>query len=589
MSVVQARALSIDEPAVEREWRRLEQAGGVSSPFQTWSWLSTIKDHADAFGDLTVVAAVQNDVVIGLLAVEIFESRWRLRTLQAPGQDWIVPDHLDVVGAEEHRSVAACAIADWIFANRGWDVLDLDGLRRTSPLVSAVLARRRPVAQFAQKTDAATCPQVGLETGRDPLESRSQRTRKRIRRDLKRLADNGGRSGEITQSAGESRAAMLFQIQTVRDKLGADAAVFNSDQRREFFVDLAERLRTAGELRWFATQVEGEFVAAEAALVQNGQFYNYMGAYKNTDAIRSPGTITALNMYRTASVEGCVNVDLLRGEHPYKFEFATGQIVDVRVRIARLRARTLFGYAIVKLPHGYHVLKDRSRGSHPNLRSRVGSAIERRVLDIQRARVLTLSLESATHEPPCPPKKVSITRHAGEVSNDTELSVAFGSSDSESIRQQRLRGDVCYAAWIDNSLASYLWVSTAPHRDPYSGSHINLRCGEAYIYDLRTIPEARRKGLARLLLQHALSEMKSPEITTVHTIVDNWNTASLRLFDSFGFESSGSVSSARILGRYAVQIPTSAKPRASLCNAARPMGRPTAAQKPPFSQSNEAH
>ena len=77
------------------------------SPFQTWSWFSAIKDHPDAFGDLSVIAAVQNGVAVGLLAVEIVESRWRLRTLQSPGQDWIIPDHVDVIASEEHRSTAA--------------------------------------------------------------------------------------------------------------------------------------------------------------------------------------------------------------------------------------------------------------------------------------------------------------------------------------------------------------------------------------------------------------------------------------------------------------------------------------------------
>ena len=200
------------------------------------------------------------------------------------------------------------------------------------------------------------------------------------------------------------------------------------------------------------------------------------------------------------------------------------------------------------------------------------SAIERRVLDIQRARVLTLSLESATQRPPRPPSEVRITRLVGEESDDSEWRVAFGPEEFESIRQQCMRGDICYVAWIGNSLASHLWVSTTPHDDPYSGIRINLRRGEAYIYDVRTVADAQRKGLARLLLQHALAAMESNQITTVHAVVDNWNTASLRLFKSFGFESSGSVSSARILGRYAVQIPATAKPRTCLCNAARSMG-----------------
>ncbi len=351
MSEVQAHVLAPDDPDLEREWGRLEEIGGVLSPFQTWSWFSAIKDHPDAFGDLSVIAAVQNGVAVGLLAVEIVESRWRLRTLQSPGQDWIIPDHVDVIASEEHRSTAARAIADWIFSNRGWDVLDLDGLRRTSPLVSALLDRRRSVTQVAQTMDSAKCPQLRLEADRDPLESRSQSARKKIRRDFNRLEANGGRSGEITQSAVESRAALQFTIQIARERFGPNVSLFDTDERSKFVVDLVERLRAVGQLRWFATQLEDGLVAVDAVLTHNGRFHTYMGVRSDTDILDSPGTVNLLTILRTAGAEGCLDVDLLRGDHPWKERVATGEIVDVRVRIARLRAPTLFEFASRKVAH----------------------------------------------------------------------------------------------------------------------------------------------------------------------------------------------------------------------------------------------
>ena len=587
MSDVQAHTLAPDDPCLEREWRRLEQIGGVCSPFQAWSWFSAIRDHPDSFGDLSVIAAVQNGVTVGLLPIEIVESRWHLRTLQSPGQDWIVPDHLDVIAADEHRSASAYAIADCIISNHRWDVLDLDGLTRTSPLVSALLHRRRALSRVAQTLDTEKCPQLRLEPDRDPLESRSQSARKKIRRDLKRLAAHDGRTGEVTQSAAESRDALRFTARMVRERFGANAALFNSDQRSIFVADLAERLRTTGQLRWFTTRLDGELVATDAVLTHHGQFHTYMGVRNETDVLESPGTINLLTILRTAAAEGCLEVDLLRGDHPWKKRVATGEIVDVRVRIARLRARTLFEFAARKLAHRYHILNDRGRASYPNLGSRVHSVIERRVLDVQRARVLTLSLEPGSRKTPRPTSEVRITRHVGDESDD-DWRVAFGADRAESLRQQLSRGDACYAAWTGNSLASYLWISRTPHRDPYSGIRINLQPGEAYIYDVRTAVYAQRTGLARLLIERALAEMESTGISAVHAVVDTWNTASLRLFESFGFESSGSVSSARILGRYALQIPATARPRTSLCSASRPTGPSIAALKSPESQSNEA-
>ena len=108
-----------------------------------------------------------------------------------------------------------------------------------SPLVSALLDRRRSVTQVAQTMDSAKCPQLRLEADRDPLESRSQSARKKIRRDFNRLEANGGRSGEITQSAVESRAA-LHTIQIARERFGLNVSLFDTDERSKFVCDLVE-------------------------------------------------------------------------------------------------------------------------------------------------------------------------------------------------------------------------------------------------------------------------------------------------------------------------------------------------------------
>ena len=70
-------------------------------------------------------------------------------------------------------------------------------------------------------------------------------------------------------------------------------------------------------------------------------------------------------------------------------------------------------------------------------------------------------------------------------------------------------GRRCYAAWVEDQIAAYGWVS---FEDEYIGE-LNLRVrllpGEVYIWDCATIPAFRRNHLYSALLGYIIEELRT--------------------------------------------------------------------------------
>jgi ribosomal protein S18 acetylase RimI-like enzyme len=94
---------------------------------------------------------------------------------------------------------------------------------------------------------------------------------------------------------------------------------------------------------------------------------------------------------------------------------------------------------------------------------------------------------------------------------DTELILvsAMGPSASEEIAKRFERGCRCYAAWIDDQIVSYGWVSFEEEHIGELNLRIKLLPGEAYIWDCATLPAFCRNGLYSSLLVHILAELRA--------------------------------------------------------------------------------
>jgi ribosomal protein S18 acetylase RimI-like enzyme len=120
-----------------------------------------------------------------------------------------------------------------------------------------------------------------------------------------------------------------------------------------------------------------------------------------------------------------------------------------------------------------------------------------------------------------------------------DLAPALASSiDSLSLAEITRRlasGRQCYAAWVDDQVAAYGWVSFVEEDIGELNLRIKLLPGEAYIWDCATLPAFREKLLYSALLIYILGELRAQDLCRAWIGADYDNIPSQKGMARAGF------------------------------------------------------
>ena len=88
----------------------------------------------------------------------------------------------------------------------------------------------------------------------------------------------------------------------------------------------------------------------------------------------------------------------------------------------------------------------------------------------------------------------------------------------------------CFMAIEESTgkLTNYRWISTFPTYIPELQRYLMLKPGEAYAYDLQTLPEFRRRGIDSYTRHYAYSYMRDIGYTKIYAYIHGDNHPSLR-------------------------------------------------------------
>lgn len=157
-------------------------------------------------------------------------------------------------------------------------------------------------------------------------------------------------------------------------------------------------------------------------------------------------------------------------------------------------------------------------------------ALARNVFEVVDADVLERDLTSRPVHPPCPIAGVRVVR------TDEEGSLPLQRSEQRRFRPFLRRGDTGVLAVRGDRAVGWVWLSTASHRDPWSGLRIRLAADEGYVYDLWTDPVVRQLGLGRALLGSILAHAQDDlRLSRVYGFVDQRNRDSEVLLRLLGY------------------------------------------------------
>jgi ribosomal protein S18 acetylase RimI-like enzyme len=113
---------------------------------------------------------------------------------------------------------------------------------------------------------------------------------------------------------------------------------------------------------------------------------------------------------------------------------------------------------------------------------------------------------------------------------------AMGHNDLAAVLERFDTGRRCYAAYVDDCIAAYGWVSFGEEWIGEMRLRIQLAPGEAYIWDCATLPRYRRCRLYTALLGRIVDELRAEKLCRAWIGTDLDNVASQRGIDLAGFK-----------------------------------------------------
>jgi CelD/BcsL family acetyltransferase involved in cellulose biosynthesis len=331
--------------ALEDEWRALFDAAGAPTPFLSWEWLFTWWRRFGSRRPAWLLEARDRaGRLAGVLALSGRPGVPGARRWQLLGNGITGADGLDVLArvadAPTVRSLFARALAD---ASGGWEALDLEDLPCGSPTVGAVrdAAAVRGVRVHVERRFAL--PGFAI---RGTWDEHLRRIRRRdtYGRRVRWLARQPGFRIDVATSPEDAAPAMEDFLRLHRLRWDAEGGSYGipPGATEAFHRDVAPLLGARGWLRLYRLHIEGKAIAAVYGIEVGGRFYYYQSGYDPAWSARSPGMVLVGRTIEDAYARGLTEYDFLRGEEPYKLDWAADrrETCAVRLRAPSLRAGT---------------------------------------------------------------------------------------------------------------------------------------------------------------------------------------------------------------------------------------------------------
>lgn len=303
-----------DLEGIRDRWDELVDSSALPSPFMKSWWVENAAGGEPVLvvvrnggGSLLGGAAFERDRVGGpLLGVE------RLRSI---GQGPLAPDHLHVLAAPGMATVVLSEVARWL--RDGDRVIDLDGLAGGCELPWLLGA-----TELA--TDVAPCLLLDPE---DPLAHLPGRLRSTIKRSGRRLEKAGWRTRRVGQHDAPRAVRALLGLHQHR-WVDASALVDATERLERTLLAGMER----DEVVIHELARNDTVVASEVELVAGRRICFYQAGRLTDHELRGSGSVLKAEVVRWAAENRFEEFDLLRGDEPYKEEWATRTRPLVRVR-----------------------------------------------------------------------------------------------------------------------------------------------------------------------------------------------------------------------------------------------------------------
>jgi len=315
---------------LRQEWSELLQASAANCVFLTWEWLFAWWRNLSEGRRLSLVTVRRGGRLIAVAPLAV-RPRSLSRLLPWPsleflGTDIAGSDYLDVIVRRGHESEGLAAVADALAATGV--VLELSHVPSSASAaaqLAADLARR--LGWTASTSRVNVCPFIALSGHSWPsyLASLGSAHRYNVQRRLKNLTKQFEVRFEQVSSEDQRREALelLIDLHNRRWRERGGSQSFATAALRAFYDDVSRLGLERGWLRLFILRLDGRPTAALHGYQYCGVFSFYQAGFDPEFAKQSVGLVTMALAIKRAIEEGAEEYDLLHGDEPYKYQWAS--------------------------------------------------------------------------------------------------------------------------------------------------------------------------------------------------------------------------------------------------------------------------
>lgn len=301
-------ARSLDDFAkLQGRWSELAAAGGVRTPYQSFSWLEQWLRHRGT-GVEPFVLVLQGGETIAPLGRARRAGVTILRLLGTPDSDY--PGLVTTRPGEEAWNAVARALSQ---LRQSFDLLHFHSVRERTEIITALA---RHVGPGGCERQYELCPWVRTDQSWDALiASRGSGLRNELKRWNRRMEE----LGEVTVDRARPPLpdGLLREMEEVERrswKWHHGEAAFRPGSYRDFVEAILRDPRM--DIDVWLVRVSGRLAAFALVLVASDRWYYYLTSFVSDAA--NAGSFLLGRIVEAACHSECSVLDLLRGDHPYK-------------------------------------------------------------------------------------------------------------------------------------------------------------------------------------------------------------------------------------------------------------------------------
>ncbi|MCG8648756.1 MAG: GNAT family N-acetyltransferase [Pirellulales bacterium] len=340
--------VSLDQ--VRSQWNELSD--GI--PFRRFEWLGTWAETYLKDGQLYVLAATDQQKLVGLLPLFRSSIPGRGQCLQWLGAGEVCTDYLGVFARPSFQESVIDAFSQWLVdaarvPEHCWDSIQLDGVDNDETSVRQLQRRMSEFDCTFHRQPALNCWRIQLPASWEEMLAQMSRShRKQLRRVERRILEAEGTRLVTASDESTLRQGMdvLVRLHQKRRKSLGEPGCFASSCFSEFLHRAASRLMDSEILRLTWAEMEGQPVAAEFQLAGSQTTFAYQAGVDPQRMDKEPGRLITIAMLQKAIAEGKQGYDFLRGDEPYKAHWRALPRSNCNVRIVAPKAASQLRHGI---------------------------------------------------------------------------------------------------------------------------------------------------------------------------------------------------------------------------------------------------